>query len=265
MLFRIVLYCFVLFCIAFLELGYSLVLGVFKQSKTTFTFTFTFIFIFSYMILFSRIASAVVNTLIGLSLAFGLTCAQAVQGKTVLIVGDSISAAYGIAQSQGWVALLRERLANTAPYNAIQYNVINASISGETSAGGAQRIGALIKQYRPAVVVIELGGNDALRGLPIAQTKTNFTTMIRAAKASKAAVLLLPMQIPPNYGEAYAKEFNALYAQLGKAHGAKVANFIFKDFADDLTYFQRDRIHPTAAAQPKMLEAVWPSLQGLLK
>jgi acyl-CoA thioesterase-1 len=181
--------------------------------------------------------------------------------KTVLVVGDSISAAYGIDAKLGWVSLLAERVNTTAN----SYTVKNASISGDTTAGGAQRLPALLKNYAPAIVVIELGGNDALRGLPITQTEANFTAMIRAAKSAKAQVLLVPMQIPPNYGAQYGKSFNALYAKLGKAQAVKTSDFIFKDFAEDLTFFQRDRIHPTAAAQQMMLDAVWPALKPLLK
>jgi acyl-CoA thioesterase-1 len=181
--------------------------------------------------------------------------------KTVLVVGDSISAAYGIDAKLGWVALLAERVNSTAG----SYTVKNASISGDTTAGGAQRLPALLKNYAPAIVVIELGGNDALRGLPITQTEANFTAMIRAAKSAKAEVLLVPMQIPPNYGAKYGKSFNALYAKLGKTQAVKTSDFIFKSFAEDLTFFQRDRIHPTAAAQQMMLDAVWPALKPLLK
>ncbi len=211
------------------------------------------------MLTFTRLYARTIAIL--LTLFFGYGVAQAASQKTVLVVGDSISAAYGIDVKLGWVALLGERVNTTAP----SYIVKNASISGDTTAGGAQRLLALLKTHSPAIVVIELGGNDALRGLPIAQTEANFTAMIRVAKAAKAQVLLVPMQIPPNYGAAYGKSFNALYAKLGKAQAVKTSDFIFKSFAEDLTYFQRDRIHPTAAAQQMMLDAVWPALKPLLK
>jgi acyl-CoA thioesterase I len=181
--------------------------------------------------------------------------------RPILVLGDSVSAAYGLAQAQGWVALTADKLSKTHPNKKLH----NASLSGETSAGGAQRLAALLKTHKPSLVIIELGGNDALRGLPLSQTEANFKTMIAAAKAAKAQVLLVPMQIPPNYGPAYAKGFNGLYDKLGKSERVGVSAFILKDFADDLNYFQRDRIHPTAAAQPKMVAAVWPALEKLLK
>jgi acyl-CoA thioesterase I len=219
------------------------------------------------MLIFTRLFTkrlALVHTLVFTLVLTFLTAqnaALAAPQKTILVVGDSISAAYGIDSKLGWVALLAERVNATAPH----YSVKNASISGDTTAGGAQRMPALLKAHTPALVVIELGGNDALRGLPMSQTEANFTAMIRAAKTAKAQVLLVSMQIPPNYGAAYGKSFNALYAKLGKAHAVKTSDFIFKSFAEDLTYFQRDRIHPTLAAQSMMLDAVWPALKPLLK
>lgn len=185
--------------------------------------------------------------------------------QTILVLGDSISAAYGIDAKQGWVALLSDRLnTHTASFKR-PYTVQNASISGDTTAGGAQRLPALLKRHQPAIVVIELGGNDALRGLPLSQTEANFKRMIHAAKVAKATVLLVPMQIPPNYGASYAQGFNGLYARLGKTHKVAVSAFIFKDFAQDLSRFQADRIHPTVAAQGLMLNAVWPALSSVLK
>lgn len=179
--------------------------------------------------------------------------------KIILIIGDSISSAYGLSSDQGWVNLLAAKLIHTS------YRVQNASLSGETTSGGVQRLPALLKQYKPAIVVIELGGNDALRGLPLAQTKANLDTMVSMSKQAKAKVLLLPMQIPPNYGATYVKAFNGLYAQLAKTHGIAITPFIFKDFADNLSYFQTDRIHPTAAAQVFIVSTVLPDLKKLLK
>lgn len=214
------------------------------------------------MTLLSRFTRHLTQHAVALPCAIALLlCANLAQAKTLLVVGDSISAAYGISQSQGWVALTAEKLRKTHP----TLTLINASISGETTAGGAQRLPALLKTHTPSWVVIELGGNDALRGLPLSQTQTNFKTMIAAAKASQAKVLLVPMQIPPNYGTAYAKGFNALYDTLGKAQRVPVSAFIFKDFADNLSYFQADRIHPTAQAQPLMAATLWPAIETLVR
>jgi acyl-CoA thioesterase I len=249
---------FIVCCLLFIS-GYSYFKLQFSSTPTDLT----------PMTLFSRFttlmaratAAAVLMTVAGAGLSATRATAQQTPQKTILVLGDSISAAYGLSPSQGWVALLGQRVAAKAP----QYTVKNASSSGDTTAGGAQRLPALLKQHTPAIVLIELGGNDALRGLPLAQTQANFTTMILAAKAAKAQVLLVPMQIPPNYGAAYGTGFNGLYAKLGKTHRVNTSEFILKDFAQDLSQFQRDRIHPSAAAQPKMLDAVWPALQGLLQ
>jgi acyl-CoA thioesterase-1 len=185
--------------------------------------------------------------------------------KTILILGDSISSAYGLSPSQGWVALLASKLARSHNRVHTQYRVQNASLSGDTTAGGVQRLPALLKQYNPAIVIIELGGNDALRGLPLAQTKSNFEAMLSVSKKANAQIILLPMQIPPNYGSRYTQVFNGLYNQLAKANGVNVTPFIFKDFAENMTYFQSDRIHPTAAAQPLILSTILPTLEKILK
>jgi acyl-CoA thioesterase I len=185
--------------------------------------------------------------------------------KTIVVLGDSISAAYGLIATQGWVALTAEQLRQSPHAAHRNYRLQNASLSGDTTAGGVQRLPALLQQYHPAVLVIELGGNDALRGLSVAQTEANFKRMIALAKQAKAQVLLIPMQIPPNYGATYMNRFNALYAKLGKAQNVAVSPFIFKDFADNLSYFQADKLHPTAQAQAMMVNAVLPSLRALLK
>ena len=181
--------------------------------------------------------------------------------KNILIVGDSISAAYGLSVQSGWVALLSKRVGETSP----SYRVVNASISGETTSGGAARLGALLKKHKPAVVVIELGGNDALRGLPIAQTTRYMTQMIKASQSSGARVVLLPMKMPANFGAGYVKQFEAMYPTLAKQYKTGVSDFIFKDLLDNPAFFQADKIHPTAAAQPLMLDAVWPAIAASLK
>ena len=181
--------------------------------------------------------------------------------KKLLVVGDSLSAAYGLPRSSGWVALLAEQIKREAP----SYAVVNASISGETLSGAWARLPALLKLHAPAVVVIELGGNDALRGLSLSQTRAALSSMVDAAKKSGARVLILPMKMPPNFGAAYATGFENIYPTVAKQYGAALAPFLMQDFAANPDFYQRDRIHPTTAAQPLMLKAVWPSLKPLLK
>jgi acyl-CoA thioesterase-1 len=181
----------------------------------------------------------------------------------VLVVGDSLSAEYGLARGQGWVALLEQRLKE----KKMPQQVMNASISGDTTAGGRARLGALLQQHKPKVVIIELGGNDALRGLPLSASHENISAMTRAAKASGARVLLLGMQVPPNYGASYGREFAGLFERVAKEEKTALLPFLLKGVADrpDATdWFQPDRIHPLAKAHPVMLELVWSSLQPLL-
>jgi acyl-CoA thioesterase I len=190
--------------------------------------------------------------------------AQGPKTFKVLVVGDSLSAEYGLARGTGWVALLEQRLATEKP----PVTVINASVSGDTSSGGRSRLQALLTQHRPQVVVIELGGNDALRGLPLGMTQSNLTEMARAAKAAGARVLVVGMQVPPNYGRKYGDDFAALFATVARAEGAALVPFLLKGVADGPeadSLFQPDRIHPKAEAHPRMLENVWPVLQPLLK
>ncbi len=184
--------------------------------------------------------------------------------KTVLIVGDSLSAEYGIARGSGWVALLEQKLAA----EKIAARVVNASISGDTSAGGRSRLPALLKSHRPAVVVIELGSNDALRGLSLDMTEANLTAMTQAAQQAGARVLLTGMQMPPNYGADYGKRFFELYAKVAKVQGAALVPFFLKGVADRpdaIKLFQPDRIHPAAEAHPIILGNVWPELRKLLR
>lgn len=181
----------------------------------------------------------------------------------ILVLGDSISAEYGLKRGSGWVRLLETRLQS----QNIPARVVNASISGDTTSGGRSRLPALLQQHRPAVVVIELGGNDALRGLPLAMTEDNLTQMTRAAQAASARVLLVGMQLPPNYGRDYGQRFAGLFTRVAQAQKAAVVPFILRGFAEGpnaLRYFQADRIHPTEEAQPLMLDNVWPALRKLL-
>jgi acyl-CoA thioesterase I len=184
--------------------------------------------------------------------------------STILVVGDSLSAEYGLKRGSGWVALLEARLTRSK----IAATVINASISGDTTSGGRSRLPALLAQHQPGVVVIELGGNDALRGLPLAMTRDNLVAMARAARAAGAKVLITGMQLPPNYGRKYGDEFAGLFATVAKTEGAALVPFLLKGVADGPqadTLFQPDRIHPLAAAHPMILDNVWPVLKPLLR
>ncbi len=184
--------------------------------------------------------------------------------EVILVVGDSLSAEYGLARGSGWVALLDKRLRS----EKLGAQVVNASISGDTTSGGRSRLAALLKQHAPKVVVLELGGNDALRGLPLAMTQDNLASMVRAAKATGAKVLVAGMQMPPNYGKRYGDDFAALFATTAQREGVALVPFLLKGVADAPNaeaWFQADRIHPTAAAQPRMLDNVWPVLKPLLR
>ena len=182
----------------------------------------------------------------------------------ILVVGDSLSAEYGLKRGSGWVALLQARLTQ----EKIAASVVNASISGDTTSGGRTRLPALLKQHRPDVVVLELGGNDALRGLPLAMTRDNLDAMAKAARASGAKVLIAGMQLPPNYGRQYGEQFAELFVVVAKSEGAALVPFLLKGVADVSqaeSLFQPDRIHPNAAAHPVILDNVWPVLAPLLK
>lgn len=181
--------------------------------------------------------------------------------KTVLVLGDSLSAEYGLVRGTGWVALLEARLKS----QSIDAAVVNASISGETSSGGKARLPTLLNKHNPSIVVIELGANDGLRGLQIDASKSNLHSMIVASQKTKAKVILVGMRLPPNYGSAYTENFFSMYAKLAKKTGAALVPFLFEGVEDNPTLFQSDRIHPTAAAQPTMLDNVWPHLRPLLK
>ena len=182
----------------------------------------------------------------------------------MLVLGDSLSAEYGLPRGSGWVALLEAKLAR----ERVAATLVTASISGDTTSGGRSRLPALLAQLKPDVVVIELGGNDALRGLPLTMTQDNLTAMVRAAKASGARVLLVGMQVPPNYGRKYGDDFYALFASVARAEGVALVPFLLKgvaDAPDAEALFQPDRIHPRAEAHPRILDNVWPVLRPLLK
>ena len=178
----------------------------------------------------------------------------------LLVLGDSISAAYGLPVANGWVNLLAQRLQE----RRYRYTVVNASISGDTTAGGRARLPALLKQHHPAIVVIELGGNDGLRGGDVRAMRDNLDAMVQAAQHAGAEVLLVGMRMPPNYGSAYTRAFEATYTEVARQRKVPLVPFLFEGFAETSEWFQPDRIHPTSAAQSRLLENVWPGLQPLL-
>ena len=189
--------------------------------------------------------------------------ANAASVNTILIVGDSLSAEYGLKRGTGWVPLLEKQLAGEKK----SARVVNASISGDTTSGGSSRLPALLAQHKPAIVVIELGGNDALRGLPLDMTEKNLTAMTQAAKKAGTKVLLLGMQVPPNYGGNYGATFSGLFTKVARAEKVALVPFFLKgvaDVDDVASQFQADRIHPNEQAQAKMLGNVWPELKKLI-
>lgn len=177
---------------------------------------------------------------------------------TLLVMGDSLSAAYGIEEEQGWVALLAERLEGEA-------QVVNASISGETTSGGAQRFADILRQRQPDIVLLELGGNDGLRGLPPAQMRANLASMIEQSQQADAEVLLLGIDIPPNYGQAYRDAFTGVFHSLADEYALSLVPFLLEDVALNTQLMQSDGIHPTAEAQPIILDNVWPELEPMLE
>lgn len=181
--------------------------------------------------------------------------------KTLLVLGDSISAEYGLPRNTGWVSLLQQRLSDEKQ----NIQVVNASISGETTAGGQTRLPALLQQHKPSIVIIELGGNDGLRGLSLASTQANLRAMIKAAERAGARVLMLGMQVPPNYGPDYSKRFAAMYQSFARERSVKLVPFFFTGLENTDQFFQPDRIHPNQRAQTILLENAWPALKPLLK
>ena len=196
-----------------------------------------------------------------LSAGLALMCmAQNAAAGTVLIVGDSISAGFGLDTSKGWVALLAQRLKK----EGFDDSVVNASISGDTSAGGLARLPAVLAAHKPDVVVIELGGNDGLRGQPPAQLQQNLASMIDQSRAGGAKVLLLGMQLPPNYGPRYTKAFTEVYGLLAKEKNVPLVPFFLEGVGGHPELMQADQLHPSVGAQGKLLENVWPTLKPLL-
>ena len=186
--------------------------------------------------------------------------ARAVDRPVLLVLGDSLSAEYGLRRDSGWVRLLGDRLAQ----NGAQYSVVNASISGETTSGGRTRLPALLTTHRPAIVIIQLGGNDGLRGLPLTAMRENLRAMIAAGRAANARVLVIGIRVPPNFGRDYTDRFFATFGEVARSEKAAHAPFLLDGFAERLEYFQADRIHPNESAQARMLDNVWPHLRPLL-
>ncbi|KVC83654.1 arylesterase [Burkholderia ubonensis] len=197
--------------------------------------------------------------------AAGLACAAtpptAPPGQPVIVVlGDSLSAEYGLPRDTGWVALLRQRLAT----ERIDYSVANASVSGDTTSGGRARLPAVLARLKPAIVVVELGANDALRGVPLATTERNLREIVADAQRARAKVVLVGMFVPPNYGPDYTQKFHGIYTRLSKDLGVPLVPFLLAGIENRPDMFQADQIHPTRQAQGVLLDNVWPSLKPLL-
>ncbi len=184
----------------------------------------------------------------------------AAHAGTILVVGDSLSAAYGMEVRSGWVALLQQRLDE----QQLPHKVVNASISGDTTAGGAARLPKLLSQHRPNIVVVQLGGNDGLRGLPLEQVKKNLTNLVTISKASGAQVLLVGIRLPPNYGTPYNERFRRVYTDVAAAQRVPLVPFLLEGLSPNGVHVQEDGLHPTAKAQPQMLDNVWGKLKTLL-
>jgi len=210
--------------------------------------------------MFLRGTRCIVLALLALLLACSGPVRAADAPPALLVLGDSVSAGYGLPAGKGWVTLLDARLKS----EGYRYSVVNASISGDTTAGGRARLPALLAQHKPTIVVIELGGNDALRGGNLAATRANLENMVTAAQAAKARVMIIGMQMPSNYGPVYVKDFSASFTDVARAKRVPLVPAFFSGFGEDLSQFQPDRIHPTAEAQAKLLDNVWPTLQTLL-
>lgn len=196
-----------------------------------------------------------------MALVAALAAAPAQAAGTVMVFGDSLSAAHGLSPTEGWVALLGERLAKEAP----GWRVVNASVSGETTSGGLRRLPEDLKRHRPRVVLIALGANDALRGQPIAAMRANLEQMIRVARQARAEPVLAGLMIPPNYGIDYAREFRELFPATARAQKVAFVPFLLDGVAERRELFQPDQLHPTAAAQPRILANVWPALAPVLR
>ncbi|MEQ1882104.1 MAG: arylesterase, partial [Burkholderiales bacterium] len=194
-------------------------------------------------------------------LLFLLPAGPASAAQTILVFGDSLSSGFGLAEGSGWVSLLEKRLAR----DKLDYRVVNASISGETTLGGRQRIATTLQDSNPAIVVIALGGNDGLRGNPVDDTRRNLIAIVAAARGAGTRVVLAGMRIPPNYGAVYARRFEAMYAEVARQQNVSLVRFLLAGFAEKREFFQADGIHPSEAAQAKILNNVYRQLRPLLR
>jgi acyl-CoA thioesterase I len=213
--------------------------------------------------LFRRVRRRALRALVAIaivSVTSPSTALAAPSSPTILVFGDSLSAGYGLAQDEGWVTLLQRRLAQ----RHLDFAVSNASISGETTSGGLTRIDEALGRVKPAIVIIELGANDALRGQPLDQTQRNLEALVTKSQAAHAKVVIVGMQIPPNYGKVYADRFQGLFGAVATKYHTALAPFLFAGFAEKLDLFQADHFHPNAEAQPRLLDNVWPALEPLL-
>tara|TARA_B110000263_G_scaffold249255_1_gene266318 strand:- start:876 stop:1526 length:651 start_codon:yes stop_codon:yes gene_type:complete len=188
------------------------------------------------------------------------TAISPAESTTIMVYGDSLSAGYGLPQKTGWVSMLKTQLKKQQAV----YQIINASISGETTLGGLNRIEQALKRHHPNIVIVELGANDGLRGLPIKSIHDNLEAIVKACKQSKASILLVGMRLPPNYGTAYTKKFSAIYQQIAKRHELKLVPFLLAGFGDKPEYFQEDKMHPNKNAQEKILNNVWKVLHKMI-
>jgi len=204
---------------------------------------------------------SVIRILVVLLLGLTGSATAAPSAPSILVFGDSLSAGYGLPQGSGWVDLLRRRLTEQKQ----PFEVINASVSGETTLGGRNRLPDALSRYRPQAVVIQLGANDALRGQSLERMRENLEAMVKAARSADAQVLLVGMQIPPNYGQQYTRKFQAAFAEVARSQKVALVPFLLEGFADRRAMFQADGIHPTAQAQPLMLETVWSRLGPMLR
>jgi acyl-CoA thioesterase I len=210
----------------------------------------------------SRFLFQVISVIVMVLVAFSANAAIKVAPQKVIVVfGDSLSAGYGIPQNESWVSLLQARLSQ----QKLAYTVINASISGETTSGGLARFNEMLTAHKPSIVILELGANDGLRGLPVSELRNNLNNMILQAKAAKTKLLLVGMKIPPNYGQKYSRDFSASYAILAKQHKIKLVPFLLDGVAGKPSLIQDDGLHPLAVAQPALLNNVWAQLKSLLK
>lgn len=207
-----------------------------------------------------RIVALAGGALVALVLAVGARSAEAPPAHKILVLGDSLSSAYNIPRASGWVALLESRLEQ----RDLHYEVVNASITGETTTGGRARLGSALSQHRPAILLIELGGNDGLQGVPLDVTAANLAAMVEAGQNAGVAVLLLGMELPPNYGPTYTARFRAIYADLERRYDATLVPFFLDGVALDPSLMQADGIHPRAEAQARLLDNVWERLEPLL-